>query len=114
MILMLLVGILVVNPKNYFTRWANHSRGLLNRDKQTIGKIWQHAHTHHPLRCSFGEKKNVTHLMALSWSRSVPRPFKDPFDSSTRSKGVASQKIYTLSFAITRVPVSLLLSAGDV
>ena len=94
MILMLFVGISVAKPKNYFTRWGNPSRGLLNWDQKTIRTICQHTdthtHTHHP-QAARSEKKNATHLIGLRWSGSVSRPFKDPFDSSTRSKSVASQ-----------------------
>ena len=34
---------------------ANPARGLLNREKRTKEKFWQH--TPHPTRCSFGENK---------------------------------------------------------
>ena len=59
-------------------------------------------------------KNHVTHLLTLRRSRSVSRPYKDSFHSSTRSKGVASQKS-TLPCAITSFPVSVLPSStGDV
>ena len=70
----------------------------------------------HPPHCSFGENKqnHETHLQALRKSRSVSRPYKDTFGSSTRPMGVVSQNS-TLPSAITSFPVSLLLSCpGDV
>ena len=61
------------------------------------------------------EKNHATHLQALRRSRSVLRPCKDSFDSSTRLKGVALQNSTLLPCAITNSPVSLLLcSPGDV
>ena len=78
-----------------------------------------------PQRCSLliyvlifkGEKRkknHATHLQALRKSRSVSRPYKYLFGSSTRPMGVASQNSTPLC-AITSFPVSLLLSSpGDV
>ena len=56
---------------------------------------------------------HLTHPQALRRSRSVSRTYRDPFDSSTRPKAVASQNS-TLPCAITYFPVLLLLSSGDV
>ena len=57
---------------------------------------------------------HATHLQALRRSRSVSRPYKDIFGSSTTPMGVASQNS-TLPSAITSFPVSLLFSSpGDV
>ena len=107
-------SVLVANPKKLLYTVANPARGLLNREQRTKEKGWQRPPP--PPRCSFGEKykNHVTHLQALRRSRSVSRPSKDLFDSSTRSKGVASQNS-TLPCAITTSPVSLPLSSpGDV
>ena len=59
-------------------------------------------------------KNHATHLQALRRSRSVSRPYKDIFSSSTSPMGVASQNS-TLPSAITSFPVSLSFSShGDV
>ena len=85
--------------------------------KENKIKGWQHTRpppTTHAARSEKNKNKNdATHLQALRRSRSVSRPYKDSFDSSTRSKGVASQNS-TLPYAIISFPVSLLLSSpGD-
>ena len=70
----------------------------------------------HPPYRSFGEIKqnHATHLQALRRSRSVSRPYKNTFGSSTRPMGVASENS-TLPSAVTSFPVSLLFSSpGDV
>ena len=60
------------------------------------------------------KKNHAMRLQALRRSRSVSHPYKDSFDSSTRSKGIASQNS-TLPCAITSFLVSLLISSpGDV
>ena len=39
---------------------ANPARGLLNREKRTKEKVWQHTPPPHPPHCSFGENKKIT------------------------------------------------------
>ena len=111
-------SVVIANPKKLlYTVVGNLARGLLNREKRTQERVWQH--TSHPPHsdCSSGvnnNKNHVTHLQALRRSRSILRPYKVSFDSSTRPKGVALQNS-TLPCAITTFPVSLLLSPpGDV
>ena len=115
LLLFLIFSVLVANPKKLLYTVANPARGLLNREKRTKEKVWQHTPPPHPPHYSFGENKlnHATHLQALRrWS--VSRPCKDTFGSSTRPMGVASQNS-TLPSAIIRFPVSLLLSSpGDV
>ena len=109
-------------PEKLLYTMANPARDLLNREKRTKKKSGRtpphtHTHTHTHTQCSFGEKyikDHATHLQALCKSRSVSRPYRDSFGSSTRSKDVGSRNV-TLPCAITRFPVSLLLSSpGDV
>ena len=108
---------LVANPKKLLYKVANPARGLLNREKRTKENIWQRippSSTLHAARSEKINKNHVTHLQALRRSRSVSRPYNDSFDSSTKSKGVASQNS-TLPCAIATLPVSLLPSSlGDV
>ena len=116
LLLFLTFSVLVANPKKLLYTVANPARGLLNREKRTKEKVWEHTPPPHPPHCSFGENKknHATHLQALRSSWSVSRPYKDTFGSSTRPMGVASQNS-TLPSAIIRFPVSLLLSSpGDV
>ena len=73
-----------------------------------------------PLPTLFVRRKSnqITGRIYMAWalrrSRSVSRPYKDSFGSSTRPMGVASQNS-TLPRAITTFPASLpLSSSGDV
>ena len=44
LLLFLIFSVLVANPKNYFIYTvANPARGLLNREKRTKEKVWQHT-----------------------------------------------------------------------
>ena len=101
----------------YYTVVANPARGLLNREREQKNNSGSIPPPPTMLVRSKNKIKNrATHdiVQALSRSRSVSRPYKDSFGSSTRSKGVASQNS-TLPCAITSFPVSLLHSfAGDV
>ena len=117
--LFLTFSVLVANPKKLlYTVVANPPRGLLNSEKRTKEKVWQHTppspppaplHTARSEK-NISNKNHTTHLQALRRSRSVSRPYKDLFGSSTRPMGVASQNS-TLPSAITSFPVSLLLSS---
>ena len=76
--------VLVANPKKLLYTVANPARGLLNREKRTKEEVWQHT----PPDTARSEKNknnyHATHLQALRRSRSVSRPYKAIFDSSTR------------------------------
>ena len=111
-LLFLTFSVLVANPKKLLYTVANPVRGLLNREKKTKEKVWQHTPlpTPHTAR-SEKNKKHATHLQALRRSRLVSRPYKDTFGSSTRPMDVASQNSTLLPSAITSFPVSLLLSS---
>ena len=50
-------SVLVANPKKLLYTVANPARGLLNREKRTKEKVWQHTPPPHPPHCSFGENK---------------------------------------------------------
>ena len=96
---------------------ANPARDLWSREKRTKEKVWQHTPPPpRPPHTARSEKKknHASHLQVLRRSRSVSRPYKDTFGSSTRPMGVASQNS-TLPSAVPSFPVSLLLSfPGDV
>ena len=117
LLLFLTFSVLVAKPKKTIYTVANPARGLLSREKRTKEKVWQHTPPPPPPHTARSEKNQLnhaSHLQALRRSRSVSRPYKDTFGSSTRPMGVASQNS-TLPFAITGFPVSLLLSSpGDV
>ena len=105
------------SEKKYFTRWPvlpcswSAEQGKENKRKSLA------APPPPPPTLLVRRNKNknhVTRLQGLRRSRSVSRPHKDSFDSSTRPKRVASKKS-TLPYAITTFLVSLLLSSpGDV
>ena len=101
-------------PEKLLYTVANSARGLLNREKRTKEKVRQRTPTPHAAHSEKMSKNHVTHLQALPRSRSVSRPYKDSFDSSTRPMGVASQNS-TLPCTITTILVSLPLSSpGEV
>ena len=54
LLLFLIFSVLVANPKKLLYTVANPARGLLNREKRTKEKVWQHTP---PPHCSFGENK---------------------------------------------------------
>ena len=57
-LLFLTFSVLVANPKKLLYTVANPARGLLNREKRTKEKVWQHTPPPpHPPHCSFGENK---------------------------------------------------------
>ena len=55
LLLFLTFSVLVANPKKLLYTVANPARGLLNREKRTKEKVWQHTPPPHPPHCSFGE-----------------------------------------------------------
>ena len=57
LLLFLTFSVLVANPKKLLYTVANPARGLLNREKRTKEKVWQHTPPPHPPHCSFGENK---------------------------------------------------------
>ena len=59
LLLFLTFSVLVANPKKLLYTVANPARGLLNREKRTKEKVWQHTPPPHPPHCSFGENKYV-------------------------------------------------------
>ena len=79
-------NVLVANPKKTILYTvANPARGLLNREKRTK-EVWQHTLATPTLlvRRKIKNTNHATHLQALRRSRSVSRPYKDIFGSSTR------------------------------
>ena len=86
---------------------------LLNTEKRTKEKMWQRLPPLHAA-CSEekNEKKRDASICLGATQVSVPRPYKDSFDSSTSPMSTASQNS-TLLCAITTFPVSLPLFSGD-
>ena len=108
LLLFLAFSVLVANPKKLLYTVVNPARGLLNREQRTKAKVWQrNPLTPYAARSEKINKNHATNLQALRKSRSVLRPYMDFFDSSTRSKSVASQNS-TLPFAGASFSVSLL------
>ena len=52
LLLFLTFSVLVANPKKLLYTVANPARGLLNREKRTKEKVWQHTPPPHPLSIS--------------------------------------------------------------
>ena len=48
LLLFLTFSVLVANPKKLLYTVANPARGLLNREKRTKEKVWQHTPPPHP------------------------------------------------------------------
>ena len=57
LLLFLPFSVLIANPKKLLYTVANPARGLLNREKRTKEKVWQHTPPPHPPHCLFGENK---------------------------------------------------------
>ena len=116
LLLFLTFSVLVANPKKTILHGGQSCSWSAEQGKENKRKRLAAYPPPTPPHCSFGENKykHASHLQALRRSRSVSRPYKDTFGSSTRPMGLASQNS-TLLFAITSFPVSLLLpSPGDV
>ena len=61
LLLFLTFSVLVANPKKLLYTVANPARGLLNREKRTKEKVWQHTPPPpHLPHCSFGGKSKIT------------------------------------------------------
>ena len=119
LLLFLTFSALVANPKKLLsTLHGGQSRTWSAEQGKEIKTkslaAYPPPHPHSARSEKIIDKNHATHLQALRRCRSVSRPYKDIFDSSTRPMGVASQKS-TLPSAITSFPVSLPLSSpGDV
>ena len=57
--LFLTFSVLVANPKKLLYTVANPARGLLNREKRTKEKVWQHT-TPHPPHCPSEKINKIT------------------------------------------------------
>ena len=100
--LFLTFSVLVANPENYFFAPLHGGQWSAEQGKENeIKRLAAHPPpTPHAVRSEKINEFHATHLQALRKFRSVSRPHKDSFDSSTRSKCVASQ-ISMLPCAIT-------------
>ena len=100
---------------------ANPARGLLNRERRTQEKVWQHTPPFSPLDAARSEKvkskPRQSHASTCLDATQVSvrlAPVQDSFDSFSEPMVVASQT-YMLPCAITTFPVSLpLSSSGDI
>ena len=100
--LFLAFSALVASPKKTTLHGGQSRSWSAEQGKKEKEKVSQRPPR---ARCSFGENKKIKnknhaahpHVQALRksasrrWSRSVSRPYKDSYDSSARSMGVASQ-----------------------
>ena len=114
LLLFLTFSVLVASPKKTTLHGGQSRSWSAEQGKENKRKslaAYPPPPTPHTAR---SEKINKITRQALRRSWSVSRSYKDTFGSSTRPMGVASQNP-TLSSAIIRCPVSLLLSSpGDV
>ena len=84
-LLFLTFSALVANPKKLLYTVANPARGLLNREKEKKEKEKKKI----TRRIHILSRRYASRRYAGRWSRSVSHPFKDSYDSSARSMGVA-------------------------
>ena len=106
--------LLVVNPKKLLHGGQSRSWSAVQGKENKI-KESSSAPPNPQAARSEKKKKHATYLQALRRFRSVSRPHKDSFDSSTRSRVLLRQNTTLFPFAITSFPVSFLLSSpGDV
>ena len=92
LLLFLTFSVLVANPKKLLYTVANAARGLLNREKRTKEKVWQHTPPPTPHTARSEKINKITRRIYRRYAggRSRVRT-RIPFGSSTRPMGVASQ-----------------------
>ena len=92
LLLFLTFSVLVANPKKLLYTVANPARGLLNREKRTKEKVWQHTPPPTPHTARSEKINKITRRIYRRYAggRSRVRT-RDTFGSSTRPMGVASQ-----------------------
>ena len=115
LLLFLTFSVLVANPKKLLYTVANPARGLLNREKRTKEKVWQHTPPPPTPHTARSEKINkITRRIYRRYAGGRSR-VRTRIPSARRLGLWVWLRNSTLPSAIIRFPVSLLLSSpGDV
>ena len=105
---------LVANPKKLLYTVANPARGLLNREKRTKEKVWQHTPPPTPHTARSEKINKITRRIYRRYAGGRSR-VRTRIPSARRLGLWVWLRNSTLPSAIIRFPVSLLLSSpGDV
>ena len=113
-LLFLTFSVLVANPKKLLYTVANPARGLLNREKRTKEKVWQHTPPPTPHTARSEKINKITRRIYRRYAGGRSR-VRTRIPSARRLGLWVWLRNSTLPSAIIRFPVSLLLSSpGDV
>ena len=114
LLLFLTFSVLVANPKKLLYTVANPARGLLNREKRTKEKVWQHTPLPTPHTARSEKINKITRRIYRRYAGGRSR-VRTRIPSARRLGLWVWLRNSTLPSAIIRFPVSLLLSSpGDV
>ena len=114
LLLFLTFSVLVANPKKLLYTVANPARGLLNREKRTKEKVWQHTPPPTPHTARSEKINKITRRIYRRYAGGRSR-VRTRIPSARRLGQWVWLRNSTLPSAIIRFPVSLLLSSpGDV
>ena len=114
LLLFLTFSVLVANPKKLLYTVANPARGLLNREKRTKEKVWQHTPPPTPHTARSEKINKITRRIYRRYAGGRSR-VRTRIPSARRLGLWVWLRNSTLPSAIIRFPVSLLLSSpGDV
>ena len=114
LLLFLTFSVLVANPKKLLYTVANPARGLLNREKRTKEKVWQHTPPPTPPTARSEKINKITRRIYRRYAGGRSR-VRTRIPSARRLGLWVWLRNSTLPSAIIRFPVSLLLSSpGDV
>ena len=114
LLLFLTFSVLVANPKKLLYTVANPARGLLNREKRTKEKVWQHTPPPTPHTARSEKINKITRRIYRRYAGARSR-VRTRIPSARRLGLWVWLRNSTLPSAIIRFSVSLLLSSpGDV
>ena len=114
LLLFLTFSVLVANPKKLLYTVAKPARGLLNREKRTKEKVWQHTPPPTPHTARSEKINKITRRIYRRYAGGRSR-VRTRIPSARRLGLWVWLRNSTLPSAIIRFPVSLLLSSpGDV
>ena len=114
LLLFLTFSVLVAKPKKLLYTVANPARGLLNREKRTKEKVWQHTPPPTPHTARSEKINKITRRIYRRYAGGQSR-VRTRIPSARRLGLWVWLRNSTLPSAIIRFPVSLLLSSpGDV
>ena len=110
LLLFLTFSVLVANPKKLLYTVANPARGLLNREKRTKEKVWQHTPPPTPHTARSEKINKITRRIYRRYAGGRSR-VRTRIPSARRLGLWVWLRNSTLPSAIIRFPVSLLLSS---